>query len=51
MSEEPKKEPTQYTEQGLEIPVPTRDEIESTLEKIAKPQVSHGKRRRRTKQK
>jgi hypothetical protein len=51
MPKEPKDKPTQYTEQGLEIPVPTRDEIESPLEKIAKPQVSHGKRRRRTKQK
>jgi hypothetical protein len=50
MPKEPKDEPTQYTEQGLEIPVPTRDEIESALEKIARPQVSHGKRRRRTKQ-
>jgi hypothetical protein len=45
MPEEPKDEPTQYTEQGLEIPVTTRDEIESVLEKITRP---YGKRRRRT---
>ncbi len=51
MDEEPKNQ-TQYTEQGYEIPVPTRDEIESALEKIAQPQVpSVRKRRRRTKEK
>ncbi len=36
---------------GLEIPVPTRDESEGAFAKVAKPQVSHGKRRRRTTQK
>ena len=50
MPKEPEPEPTQYTEQGYEIPVPTRDEIESALEKVAQPDVSDRKRRRRTKQ-
>jgi len=50
MTKEPKDEPTQTTETGLEIPVPTRDEIEDALAKIAQPQASHaGKRRSRTK--
>jgi len=40
----------QTTESGLENPVPTRDEIEDALAKIVQPQVSYGKRRRRTKQ-
>lgn len=51
MPDEPKDEPTQRTETGLEIPVPTRDEIEDALVKIAQPQVSHARKRgRRTKQ-
>jgi hypothetical protein len=31
------KEPTQRTEQGLEIPVPTREQIERDFAKIAQP--------------
>jgi hypothetical protein len=31
------KEPTQRTEKGLEIPVPTRKDWDKTLSKIVKP--------------
>jgi hypothetical protein len=47
MDKEPKDEQTQRTETGLEIPVPTREEIEDALAKIAKPQVSTRKGGRR----
>jgi len=48
MPEKPKEpQPTQYTEQGLEIPVPTREEIDDALGKIAKPQTSTRKLGRR----
>jgi hypothetical protein len=33
----PDDEPTQTTDKGLEIPVPTRGEWDKTLSKIAKP--------------
>jgi hypothetical protein len=36
MPEEPKDEPTQQTDKGLAIPVPTRDEIEDALARVAK---------------
>ena len=49
MDKDPKDESTQRTETGLEIPVPTRDEIEDALAKIAKPQVSTRKGRSRPK--
>jgi hypothetical protein len=35
------KEPTQRTEKGLEIPVPTRKDSDDTLSKIVKPVVEH----------
>jgi hypothetical protein len=45
------KEPKQKTpNEGYEIPVPTRGEIDRALEQVAKPQAS-GKRRRRPKKK
>lgn len=34
--QEPER-PTQYTEQGYEIPIPTREEVFRDLEKVAKP--------------
>ena len=41
MPEAPKdSEPTQETDKGLTIPVPTRDEIEKALEAVAKPDVA-----------
>jgi len=47
----PDEKPTQKTpNEGYEIPVPTRGEIDRALEQIAKPQTS-GKRRRRPKKK
>lgn len=49
MGETPKDErPTQETETGYEIPVPTRDEVEDALRKIVQPPPSVRKRRRRT---
>jgi hypothetical protein len=42
MAEEPEEEPTQYTPEGAEIPVPTREEVLRDLEKVAKP--SHHRR-------
>jgi hypothetical protein len=46
--------PTQETEQGLTIPVPTRDEITKALAEVAKPDKSPDpplhRRKRRTKQ-
>ena len=52
MPEEPKDEqPTQQTDKGLTIPVPTRDDIEDALAAIAKPQVSRLRRVRRPKDK
>jgi len=48
---EQKRKPTQTTEKGLEIPVPTRDEIEDALTRVAKPQVSRLRRIRRPKKK
>jgi hypothetical protein len=44
----PKDEPTQKTQQGLEIPVPTRSAVDDALAKVAKPQASR-KRKRGTK--
>jgi hypothetical protein len=45
------KEPTQRTpNEGYEIPVPTRDEIERALHKAAQP-VASGKRKRRPRKK
>ncbi len=37
MPDEPDDRPTQHTEKGLEIPVPTREEVFRDLEKVAKP--------------
>jgi hypothetical protein len=37
MPEEPEDEPRQYTPEGAEIPVPTREEVLRDLEKVAKP--------------
>jgi hypothetical protein len=52
MTEKPKKErPTQQTDKGLTIPVPTRDEVEDALARVAKPQVSRLRRIRRPKKK
>jgi hypothetical protein len=31
------KEPTQHTEKGAEIPIPTREQVLRDLEKVAKP--------------
>jgi hypothetical protein len=39
--------PTQTTETGYEIPVPTRDEIEKALAAVAKPDVEESRRRKR----
>jgi hypothetical protein len=50
MDKEP-YEPTQQTEKGLTIPVPTRDDIEDALARVAKPQVSRLGRKRRPKDK
>jgi hypothetical protein len=41
-----KQEPTQRTEQGLEIPIPTRGQIDDALARIAQPQNASGKRKR-----
>jgi len=50
-----KPEETQQTQpargEPVEIPIPTRGEIEDALAKVARPDVSHGRRRRRTKKK
>lgn len=51
MAEKPKDQHTQETDKGLTIPVPTRDEIDSALSAIAKPQVSRLRRIRRAKKK
>ena len=52
MDEKPQEErPTQQTDKGLTIPVPTRDEIADALARVAKPQVSRLRRIRRPKQK
>ena len=41
------KEPTQRTpNEGYEIPVPTRGEVERALEKVAKPQASRRRKKR-----
>lgn len=37
MPDEPDERPTQHTEKGLEIPIPTREEVFRDLEKVAKP--------------
>jgi hypothetical protein len=37
MPENPEKEPTQYTPQGHEIPIPTKEQVFRDLEKVAKP--------------
>ncbi len=37
MPDEPDDRPTQHTEKGLEIPVPTREEVFRDLEKVTKP--------------
>jgi hypothetical protein len=39
MEDEPEDQPTQETREGLPIPVPTRDEIEDALTRIAAPDV------------
>ena len=41
----PKDEPTQYTPKGLEIPIPTRGQIDDALAKVAKPEVSRKRKR------
>jgi hypothetical protein len=52
MADKPKDErPTQQTDKGLTVPVPTRDEIEDALARVAKPQVSRLRRIRRAKKK
>jgi hypothetical protein len=51
MDKKPKNEPTQQTDKGLTIPVPTRDDIEDALAAIAKPQVSRLTRMRKPKKK
>jgi hypothetical protein len=43
MTEKPE---TQRTEQGLEIPVPTRGQIDDALARIAQPQKASSKRKR-----
>jgi hypothetical protein len=40
------KEPTQRTEQGHEIPVPTREQVERDFAKIAQPVPSKRKKKR-----
>jgi hypothetical protein len=42
-----KKEPTQRTEQGYEIPVPTRGQVERDFAKIAQPLPPEPKRKLR----
>ena len=37
MAKKPKPEPTQTTEKGLEIPIPTREEFLRNVEKVAHP--------------
>ncbi len=37
MPDEPDERPTQHTEKGYEIPIPTREEVFRDLEKVAKP--------------
>jgi hypothetical protein len=39
------KEPTQKTPQGLDIPIPTRRQVDDALAKVAKPQVSRRRKR------
>jgi hypothetical protein len=41
------KEPTQRTEQGLEIPVPTREQVERDFAKIVAPIPAKQKKKRR----
>ncbi len=41
------KEPTQRTEQGHEIPVPTREQVEHDFEKIISPIPPEPKKKRR----
>jgi hypothetical protein len=48
-SKEPKPEPKQRTEKGLEIPVPKWREILRDLEKVAKPSERREGRRRPSK--
>jgi hypothetical protein len=47
MPDEPNERPTQETEKGLTIPVPTRDEIDKALAAVAKPDVEESRRRKR----
>jgi hypothetical protein len=53
MPTEPDARPTQETDQGLTIPVPTRDDIAKALAEVAKPDKSPDPpsrlRKRRTK--
>jgi hypothetical protein len=37
----PKEEPTQHTRKGLEIPVPTRRQVDDALAAVAMPIVEH----------
>ncbi len=46
----PKDEPTQYTPQGYEIPVPTKEQVLRDLERVAKPRKPLRKRVRRPKE-
>ena len=46
----PEKEPTQYTPKGLEIPIPTRSQVDDALAKVAKPEVSRKRKRGAKKQ-
>lgn len=41
MSDE-KDEPTERTEQGLEIPIPKREDVIANLKKVAKPKPQNG---------
>jgi hypothetical protein len=43
----PKKQPTQRTEKGLEIPIPSRGQVLGDLAKTASPQKSKRKQRKR----
>jgi len=45
------EKPTQQTPKGLEIPVPTRGEIDRALEQVAKPQAPSRRRKRGAKKK
>ncbi len=45
------KEPTQRTEQGLEIPIPTREQIERDFWKAAKPLPAKPKKKRKLRRK